>query len=499
MYDVIIIGAGITGVSIARELSKYEGKILLLEKNLEACQETSKANSAIAHGGYDCQPGSLKAKLNVWGLDLLKDLSEDLEFTFKQIGSMVLAFDENEILKLEELLEKGRKNGVKNLRIIDREEILQIEKRVSGEVKKALYCPQAGIVDPFNYCYAQLENAIENGLNFKTECRVTGLNKLEDKIEVITDKGTYLSKYVVNAAGLYSDRIAFMAGDKDFRIMPTKGSYKLLDKTKGQELSVVLFQTPTEKGKGVLVTPTYDGNLMVGPTSERTKDPEDTRADQESFKIIESLGKKSVPDVDFSKTIRVFTGVRAKPDTGDFMIYLSRKMPGLIHAGGIESPGLVSAPAVAKYVLELLVKEGMDLVEKKDFVSKRQAIKRVNTMTSEEIKEAIKNNPAYGKIICRCETVSEAEIVESIRRPGGAVTVDGVKRRVRAGMGRCQGGFCGPRVLEILARELDVDPLEVKKELAASNIVMSHLKENKESFDVSGEELKGIFHEGDSR
>lgn len=476
MHDIIIIGAGITGVSIARELSKYKGDILLLEKNLEACQETTKANSAIAHGGYDCKPGTLKAKLNVWGLDLLKDLSEEVGFTFKQTGSMVLAFDDGEIIELEDLLEKGRKNGVKNLRIIDKEEILEIEPRVSPKVVKALYCPQAGVVDPFNYCYGQLENAIENGVSFIAECKVTAIKKKDNAIEIETTKGTFLTRYLINAGGLYSDRIAAMAKDYDFKILPTKGSYKLLDKVKGQELGTVLFQTPTEKGKGVLVTPTYDGNLMVGPTSERVDDPEDTRADKKSYEILEALGRKSVEDIDFSKTIRVFTGVRAKPDTGDFMIYPSKHIKGLIHAGGIESPGLVSAPAIAKYIVELLEKEGANLVKKEDFNPIRRPIKRINAMSLEERQEAIKANPAYGRIICRCETVSEAEIVDAIRRPGGAVTVDGVKRRVRAGMGRCQGGFCGPRVIEIIARELGIDPVDVRKELSKSNIARDHIK-----------------------
>lgn len=477
MYDVIIVGGGIVGVSIARELSKYEGKILVIEKNPEICQETTKANSAIAHGGFDCIPNTLKAKLNVRGVRLMDQLSKKLGFTYNKIGSMVLAFDEKDIKTLKNLYDRGLKNGVEGLEIIDKDRVLEIEPKVSKNVKKALYCSESGVIDPFNFCYAMMENAIENKVELKTETELTDLKKSKDIIQVITNNGVFETKFMVNATGLYSDKIARKAKDDDFDIIPTKGVYRLLDKTKSDFIHTVLFQTPTEKGKGVLVTPTYDGNTMLGPTAERIHFVEDTSTQGDSLLTVDEMARKSVPDLNLKKTIRVFTGVRAKPTTGDFMIYESKSMKGLIHAAGIESPGLVSSPAIAEYVVELLEKAGLKLTKKKDFNPYRKPFRRISTMSKEEKIKAIQENPKYGNIICRCETVSEAEIIDAINRPAGAKTVDGVKRRVRAGMGRCQGGFCGPRVLEILARELNIDPTEVKKELSGSEIVERHLKE----------------------
>ena len=476
MRDVIIVGGGIVGTSLARELSKYQLDVLLLEKNIEVSQETTKANTAIAHGGYDCEPGSLKAKLNVRGLELMEELSKDLGFVFNKIGSLVLAFNDQEVGVLEELLERGRKNKVPNLQIIDKEEILKIEPKVSSEVMKALYCPQAGVIDPFNFCYGMIENAIENGVELRTETEVQGIDIEEDKIIVKTNNSEFETRYLVNAAGLYADKIANMVGDEDFYIIPTKGVYRLLDKNKNYNINTVLFQTPNDDGKGVVVTSTYDGNTMLGPTSERIHFVEENTTEADSLLKLDSLAKKSVPDVDLKNTIRVFTGVRAKPNTGDFMIYPSKHTKHVVHAAGIESPGLVSAPGIAEYVTELLKEQGLELTKKDSFNPIRKEIKRISLLSNEDKIKAIEENPNYGNVICRCETVSEAEIIEAIRRPAGARTIDGVKRRVRAGMGRCQGGFCGPRVLEILARELNIDPIDVKKETSGSEIVSRHLK-----------------------
>lgn len=476
MYDVIIIGGGIVGVSIARELSKYYVKTLVLEKNLEVCQETTKANSAIAHGGFDCIPGTLKAKMNVRGNFLMNELSEQLGFAYNKIGSLVLAFNEEEEKELKDLFDRGIKNEVKGLELIDKERILEIEPKVSHDVTKALYCSESGVIDPFNFCYGMIENAIENGVELKTESKVLDFERLGEKIIVKTDSEVFETRYLVNAAGLYSDKIAKMAGDNDFDIIPTKGVYRLLDKTKADFIHTVLFQTPSKKGKGVLVTATYDGNTMLGPTSERINFVEDTSTQSDSLLTVDELARKSVPDLNLKKTIRVFTGVRAKPTTGDFMIYRSKHMKGLVHAGGIESPGLVSSPAIAEYVVDLLREEGLEIRKKPNFNPIRKPFKRISTLSKEEKIKAIAENPKYGNIICRCETVSEAEILDAIHRPAGARTVDGVKRRVRAGMGRCQGGFCGPRVLEILSRELNIDPTQVKKELSGSEIVERHLK-----------------------
>lgn len=470
MKDIIIIGGGAIGCSIARELSKFKLNITLLEKNTEVCQETTKANSAIIHGGYDAEPETLKSKLNVKGNNMFPSLSNELDFEFKKTGSMVLAFNEEELKILKELYNRGIVNGVTEIEIINGEEARQLDPFISENVLGALHSKSAGIVDPFNYTYAMIENAIKNGVELETKRKVIDLIKNKDHILVKTNNGDYKTRYVINAAGLYSDKVAKMAGDKDFRIIPTKGVYRLLAKNNYKNLNKVLFQTPTEKGKGVLVTPTYAGNTMVGPTSEIIEG-EEVLTEEESLKTIDELSKKSVPTLNLERTIRVFTGIRAKPNTGDFMIYPSNQMKGVIHVGGIESPGLSSAPAIAIYVRDLLEKEGLKLEEDKNFQPKRSGIIKISKLSDEEKKKKQGENDNYEKIICRCEQVSEGEVIEAINRPAGAVTVDGVKRRVRVEMGMCQGTYCGPRVKSILSRELNIEESKIETEKKGSQLV----------------------------
>lgn len=477
MFDVLIIGGGIVGCAIGRCLSQYAVKLGLLEKNVEVCQGTTKANSAIVHGGFDCVPGTLKAKLNVRGNAMMAQLSQELGFAYHEVGSLVLAFDAEDIAELNILMERGLNNGVADLQLIDPPAIHALEPRVSREVKKALYCPHSGVLDPFNFTYGMLENAMENGLELFTETEVTGLEKVSEGICVHTTQGDFTTRTLINAAGLGAEAIAAMAKEHDFRLTPTKGVYRLLDKTNGEEIHTVLFQTPTKRGKGVLVAPTYDGSTLVGPTATIADNADDTSVDAASLAMVDLLGRKSVPDLKLQQTIRVFTGVRAKPDTGDFMIYPSRTVPGLVHVGGIESPGLVSSPAIAEYVLDLLLHHGFAYAKKTHFQPKRHPFVRLRDVSLEEKKAMIQKNPRYGNIVCRCETISEGEIVDAIHRLGGARTVDGVKRRVRAGMGRCQGGFCLPRVLAILARECHVDPSTIRKEYRGSELITKHLKE----------------------
>lgn len=477
MFDVLIIGGGIVGCSIARQLSRYAIRVGLLEKNTEVGQETTKANSAIVHGGFDCVPGTKKAAMNVRGNHLIAKLSEELGFTYHQVGSLVLAFDDEDITQLNVLLERGRANGVAPLSLLEPSEIFALEPRVSKNVKKALYCPTSGVMDPFNFTYGMIENAIENGLSLFTETKVTGLKRRDDHLVLHTERGDMETRFVVNAAGLGSARIAAMTGDTEIRLRPTKGVYRLLDKTNNECIHTVLFQTPTAKGKGVLVAPTYDGSTLVGPTADVVRDEHNTSVNDEDLRHVDALARKSVPDLALGQTIRVFTGVRAKPESGDFHLYASKHMPGVIHAAGIESPGLVSAPAIAEEVDRLLHENGLSAAEKPNFQPRRKAFVRMAHLNAEEKAEQIAKNPLYGNIICRCETVSEGEIVEAIHRPGGARTLDGIKRRVRAGMGRCQGGFCAPRVIAILARELGVDPVTLQKESRGSRLLVGHLKD----------------------
>lgn len=482
MFDVLIIGAGVIGAAIAREASKYKLKTLVLEKNIEVGEVTTKANSAIVHAGFDCVEGSLKAKMNVKGCLMMEEVTKDLEVPYEKIGSFVIGFDEEDEKEIENLYRRGLTNGVKNLEIISGEEARKIEPNLSEKITKVLVAHDAGIVCPFNLCYAFIENAIENGVELKTETEVLSIEKKFDEENNIfyllhTNNGDFESRVVINAAGLYSDKIANMLGEFDFTIQPRKGEYRLLDKSERKIINHVIFQTPTKMGKGVLVTPTVHGNLLIGPTSLDVKDINDFTTTKEGLNIVDTLSKKSVPNIRLNKSIRVFSGLRATPSSHDFMIYMSKINKGFINAAGIESPGLASSPAIAEYVLEILKNENILKVEEKDnFKKKRKSIPIFNKYSDEEKTRLIKENSKFGKIICRCEMISEEEIIEAIHRPAGARTVDGVKRRVRPGMGRCQGGFCGPKVVEILSRELNIPFDDVLKDSRGSKIVMSRAK-----------------------
>ncbi len=480
MYDIVIIGAGVVGSCIARELSKYELKILVLEKELEAGCGTSKANSGIIHGGYDTKEGTLKAKLNVRGNFLVRSLHKKLGLHFTQIGSLVIAFSEEEMETVNMLYKRGIANGADLLEIWSQEKLSIEEPNLSKEAVGALYCGSAGVVCPFDMTLAFLENAITNGVEFLPEQKVTAIKKTNEGYSVKTEKSEFKTKLVVNAAGLYSDTIAALAGDHDFTILPRRGEYRIFDKNYSGLVNRICFQAPTKMGKGVLVLPSYYGNFLAGPSAEDIDDAEDTSVSGKGLAAIEEKALKTVPSLNFKNTIRIFAGVRACPDSGDFMIYASKNAKGIIHAGGIESPGLSSAPAIGEYVAELAKKEGGDLgvpfVKKKTFNEYRKPIPQFAALDKNGQEALIKEDPRFSRIVCRCETVTEAEIVQAINRPAGARTVDGIKRRVRPGAGRCQGGFCEPVVLQILSRELNLPIEQIKKDRANSSIVYGKLK-----------------------
>ena len=478
MYDIAIIGAGISGSAIARELSKYNLKTIVLEKGVEVCQGTTKANSAIVHGGFDAKEGSLKAKLNVSGNKLYPQLCKELDVEFQQNGSLVLAFNDEDEKHIKELYDRGIKNNVEGLKILNKEEVIKIEPNVNKNVTSALLCEVAGIVCPFNLNVALMENAINNGVELKLQAKVINIQKQEDYFDIkLLNNENIKSKYVINAAGVYADKINNMIGGDEYYIIPRKGQYKVLDKSEGKIVNHVLFQCPTKKGKGVLVTKTVHGNLLVGPNATVVEDKEDISTTRDGINEIVEDSRESLENIDFRKTITSFSGLRATPNTGDFMIFASQKCKNFINVGGIESPGLASAPGVAKYVVELLQNEGLNLVANENFNPIRKKNKPFAHMNNEERNEIIKENENNKKIICRCESVTEAEIIDAIHRPCGARTVDGVKRRVRPGMGRCQGGFCGPKVIEILARELNITVEEVLKDYEKSNMVVGKVKE----------------------
>lgn len=477
MYDVIVIGAGVAGCASARELSRYQVKVCVLEKEEDVCCGTSKANSAIVHAGYDAAEGSLMAKLNVEGNEMMEALSKELDFPFKRSGSLVVCLDEDDLPGLKELYDRGIKNGVKDLQVIvDKEEIRRLEPNLTDEAVGVLYAPTAGIVCPFEMNIAMAENAYENGVEFRFDTEVQDIRKIPDGWELVTDKGTFQTRYVVNAAGVYADKFHNMVSEEKIHITPRRGDYCLLDKKAGSHVSHTIFALPGKFGKGVLVTPTVHGNLLVGPTAIDIEDKESTATTREG--IDELIGKAgmNVKNLPMRQVITSFAGLRAHEDGHEFIIGEVEGAKGFIDCAGIESPGLTSAPAIGRMVARIL-QEKMDLQPDPDFCGKRKGILDPETLTAEERNALIKENPAYGNIICRCEMVTEGEILDAIHRPLGARSLDGVKRRTRAGMGRCQAGFCSPRTMEILARELKMSMLDITKSGGSSKLVVGTNKD----------------------
>jgi glycerol-3-phosphate dehydrogenase len=484
VYDITIIGAGVIGCFLAREFSRYDLKICILEKEYDVSTKTSSANSGIIHAGYDAAPGSLKGMLNARGNIMMEQVSRELGFPFKRIGSLVLSFNEKGSLKLRKLYNQGIKNGIKNLQILSARSLKEMEPNISDKAREALYSPDAGIVCPYEMAFGAIENAVENGVSIFLDCEVKGIRKKGNVFNISSTKGDIKTRFVLNAAGVYSDKIAAMAGDKSFKIRGRKGEYLLLDKSQGSLLNTVVFQPPTKKGKGVLVTPTVDGNLLIGPTAVDT-DKEDNATTYRGASEIARKALKSVPAIDLSETITTFAGIRATPyPSNDFIIRESTENSGFFNVAGIDSPGLSSAPAIAEFVVSMFAGR-LNLVRKTDFNAYRNPVRRFCEMDENEAARAIEANPLYGRIVCRCETVTEAEIVESIKRPLGARTIDGVKRRTRSGMGRCQGGFCTPRITEILTRELGISPGDVKKNGGRSFLLARQTKD----IDRGGAEL----------
>lgn len=476
MYDVIIIGGGVSGAAAARELSRYQVRACVLEKEEDICCGTSKANSAIVHAGYDAAPGSLMARLNVKGNEMMEQLSKDLDFPFRRIGSLVICLNEEDMPKLRELYEKGQKNGVKGLRILSGEEAKAMEPNLNDQVYAALYAPTAGIVCPFGLNIALAENAYENGIEFHFRTEVEDIVKIDGGYELHTNKGTFRTRYVVNAAGVYADRFHNMVSQKKIHITPRKGEYCLLDKSAGQHVSRTIFSLPTKYGKGVLVTPTVHGNLLLGPTANDIENKEGTNTTREGLDEVIKKAGQSVKDLPMRQVITSFAGLRAHEDGSEFIIGEVEDAEGFIDCAGIESPGLTSCPAVGEMVAQIL-KENMGLQEKEEFISTRKGILDPNSLSKEEHAELIKKEPAYGNIICRCEMITEGEILDAIHRPLGAKSLDGVKRRTRAGMGRCQSGFCSPRIMEILARELGTSMSDITKSGGDSRIVVGTNKD----------------------
>lgn len=474
-YDVAVVGAGVVGALISRELSKYDIRVALLEKCNDVAMGTTKANSAIVHGGFDAANGTLKAKLNVRGTELMPKLCADMAVPYRNNGSLVLAFSEEEMEHVRTLYERGVKNGVPKLSVLDKAQVKALEPHVSDEVVGALLSETAGIVCPYELTIAATEVAVTNGVEFIRNCAVEAINVTADGFLLATTQGEISAKYVVNAAGIHTDDIARMIGDDSISLVARKGEYYLLDKSFGFMADHTIFQCPNKMGKGVLVTPTVDGNLLIGPSALDVEDKEDVDTTPQGLEFIVEKAKKSVPTLNIRGAITSFAGMRAHPVTDDFIIGFSAKNDCFLNVAGIESPGLSAAPAIAEMVAGLL-KEKADWQEKKDCILTRKAPVRFRHMTKSEREALIAKNKAYGRIICRCETITEGEILDAIHAPAGARDVDGVKRRTRAGMGRCQGGFCGSKVVEILSRELNMPMNEITKFGGNSKILFEKTK-----------------------
>ena len=455
MYDVAVIGAGVTGCATARALARYRLSVCVLEREEDVGAGTSKANSAIVHAGFDAEPGSLKARFNVQGNAMMDVLSAELDIPFRRNGSLVVAFSEADEAMLHTLMQRGAANGVPGLKIISGDAARRLEPSLSTEVSAALHAPTGGIVCPFEMCEALAENACENGVDFHLSTVVEHLERADSGWKISTSRGTFEARVIVCCAGLHAATFHNPLCMRQIAVQPRRGQYQLLDHKAGNLVHHTIFQAPGPLGKGVLVTPTVHGNLLLGPTAEDISDPEDTATTAAGLESVCAVAHRSVPELPLSLVITSFSGLRAHLAQGGHDFIVGQSVPCFFEAAGIESPGLSAAPAIGQYLAEAVAQELC--AELKTNFNPHRHVVRPREMDFEARQQLIAENPAYGNIICRCEQISEGEILDAIHRPLGARSMDGVKRRTRAGMGRCQGGFCGVRVMDLLRRELGND------------------------------------------
>jgi glycerol-3-phosphate dehydrogenase len=474
-YDVLIIGAGIVGASIARQLCRYQLRVALLDKEADVSFGTSKANSGIVHAGFHDKPGTLKAKLCVRGNLLYEQWAEELEFPFRRCGILTIATDEEQAHQIEALYRRGIQNKVPYMQILSGERIMEMEPNLTPDVHQAIYAPTGGIVEPYEMIFAIVENAQKNDLALLTNTKVEAIEPIAEGLKVKSGSKEFSTRFVINAAGLYADEISQMAGAEEFEIIPRKGEEYLLDKRAGSLLNSVIFPVPTKKSKGILVIPTVDGTLMLGPTAVEIEDKEDKATTAEGLHYILEHVRPMVPAIQLKDIITAFVGLRPTLKTEDFYIARSQKVPALIQVAGIQSPGLTAAPAIAEMVKDILLQAGLSLVESPNYDPYRPAGKKIRHLDTAEIDRLIAEDPSYARVVCRCEKVSEAEIVRAIRL--GHTTMDGIKFATRTGMGRCQGGFCSFRVMEIIHRETGMDYDEITKRGGGSYVVKGRLGE----------------------
>ena len=475
MYDVVVIGAGCVGAMTLRELSKYNLKVLIVEKENDVSMGATKANSAIVHAGFDAEEGTLKAKLNVRGAELFKTVTKELGVKYINNGSMVIAFTDEDKAHLDILYERGIKNGVKNLKMLTGDEARRIEPNLSKNVTYVLHALDGSITCPYELTIAAIGNAMDNGAELKLNFEVCDIKEKDGYYEIYGKDEMIKSKTVINAAGVYSDKVASFIGDTSFTITPRRGEYILLDKVNGDIVKNTIFRTPSKMGKGILVSPTVDSNLITGPTSYNIEDKENNATTESGFFEIIKQACENVEGVNYRNTITSFCGVRAVGNTGDFIITSPKR--GFINAAGIESPGLSASPAIAEYIVEMLKEAGYELTKNENFNPIRKPMHYFKEASIEEKNEIIKKDKSFGRVICRCETVTEGEILEAIRTNPKPTDLDGVKRRTRAQMGRCQGGFCSPYIINLLSKELNIPVCEITKSGKSSYITVSKTKE----------------------
>lgn len=472
MYDVAVIGAGIIGSASAYYLSKYKLSVAVLEKNNDVCCGTTKANSAIIHAGYDPLPGTLMARLNVEGSRLAEELCRKLDVPYQKPGSLVVAFSQDDEKEVRELYRRGTENGVEGLRIVDAQELREMEPYISEKAVCALYAPTAAIVNPWEYGIALAETAARNGAQFRLEFEVCSIERKDGFWHISSPNGSVDAKYVINAAGVDCADIHNMAAEPSYKVLPSAGEYYLLDLGEGKRANHVIFQCPDKDGKGVLVTRTCHGNLLVGPNAD-PRDKDDTSTKSRCLDFVREKAVKSVPSINFRENIRNFTGVRAVTDRDDFIIEFAAE--NFLDLAGIKSPGLSAAPAIALEAVKMLGEKGLALEEKEDIIDSRKHL-RFKKLSAQEKNRLIAQNPAYGRVVCRCETITEGEIIDALNSPIPPVSLDGIKRRAGTGMGRCQSGFCGPKVLEIIAKYKNIPYEEVLQDNTGSYILTGETK-----------------------
>ncbi len=475
--DVVVIGAGAVGCAVARELSKYQIDVIVVEKNEDIGGLASKSNSAIIHTGYDASPGTLESQLVVAANPMYAKLTQELEVPFKQVGAILPAITEEQFEKLPSIKAKAFQNRVYDIEYLTAQQIKEMEPNINPDVKGGLHIPRESIIDPFILVQALAENANENGVEFMLNTKVTGINTENGKIKSVeTTNGTINTKYVINCAALYCDEIAAMVGKADYKVVARRGQFYILDKNTSCKVNHIVLPIPTKITKGKLMCPTIHGNMLVGPTAEDLDNKIDASVTTEGLASIVTDVQRLIPNVNIRDTITQYSGLRPNRNPEGLHVDYYDDLEGYINLSGVRSTGLTLSVAMGVYIAETMKEHGADLVYKENFKKTRKGIKIFHEMSKEEQEAIIKENPKYGNIICRCETITEGEILDAIHRPIGARSVDAIKRRVRAGMGRCQGGFCGPKVIEILARELGVPAEEITKNQPGSYMVTGNMR-----------------------